>query len=173
MTDATARAARRSTPRRAAGPERLRDDVLDELDRRIIRHLQVNARMPNTEIARALQVTETTIRNRVSRLIDEELIEIVAVVTPKAQQVTLSAFMALTVEQARVEEVITVLSGRPEIRFLSRMLAPAQVLAEAFFADSEHLLQFQVEFLSALPGLVSVDSSLVLRVEKASFEWEI
>ena len=51
--------------------------VLDDLDRGIIQMLQRNARMPNTEIARALSVTETTIRNRVSRLVDEELIEIV------------------------------------------------------------------------------------------------
>src|SRR5215212_3641837 len=58
--------------------------VLDELDKRIIRLLQRNARVPNTEIGRELDVTETTIRNRVSRLLDEGLIEIVAVVDPRA-----------------------------------------------------------------------------------------
>jgi Lrp/AsnC family transcriptional regulator, regulator for asnA, asnC and gidA len=67
--------------------------VLDELDKKIIRILQRNARVPNTEIGRALDVTETTIRNRVSRLIDEKLIEIVAVVDPKATDATISAFL--------------------------------------------------------------------------------
>ncbi|MGV9718524.1 hypothetical protein [Rhodococcus pyridinivorans] len=40
---------------------------------------------PNTEIAPALGITETTIRNRGNGLIDEELIEFVAIVTPRAE----------------------------------------------------------------------------------------
>jgi len=76
--------------------------VLDELDKKIIRILQRNARVPNTEIGRALDVTETTIRNRVSRLIDEKLIEIVAVVDPKATDATISAFLLLTVSPPEI-----------------------------------------------------------------------
>jgi Lrp/AsnC family transcriptional regulator for asnA, asnC and gidA len=60
------------------------DRPLDQLDRDIIRLLQQNGRRSNTEMARTLSVTETTIRNRVTRLVDEELINIVAVPTPRA-----------------------------------------------------------------------------------------
>jgi Lrp/AsnC family transcriptional regulator for asnA, asnC and gidA len=172
MTDAIDSTAAKRSPRR---PENGRDrkHVLDELDRQIIRILQNNARVPNTEIARALKVTETTIRNRVSRLLEEELIEMVALITPKAKESTVSAFILLTVAPDAVDAAIDVVKSRPEVRYLSRVLSRAQVLMEAFFTDNDHLLAFQDDCLAALPGLQSVETSLVLRVDKASFEWEI
>ena len=150
-----------------------RKPALDELDRQIIRILQNNARIPNTEIARALKVTETTIRNRVNRLLEEELIEMVALITPKAKEATVSAFIMVCVQPDTVDASIQVLKPRPEVRYLSRVLSRAQILIETFFTDNDHLLAFQDDCLAALPGVQSIDTSLVLRVDKASFEWEI
>jgi Lrp/AsnC family transcriptional regulator for asnA, asnC and gidA len=147
--------------------------MLDEMDKRIIQMLQRNARIPNTEIARSLKVTETTIRNRVSRLLDDELIEIVAVVTPKAREATISTFIAITVELNEAENVIASLRERPEIRYLARMLSTQQILAEAFFTDHDHLLRFQSAYLYAIAAVTAVETTLVLRVDKLSYEWEI
>lgn len=147
--------------------------MLDELDRRIIRLLQRNARVPNTEIGRALDVTETTIRNRVSRLLDEQLIEIVAVVDPRATDATISAFLLLSVLPAEVGPAVEQLRGRPEVRYLSEVVGRGQVMAEAFFRDLGHLLSFQNEVLGVLPGVTGVESLLVGQVHKLSYEWEI
>lgn len=166
-----AEAAKRSASRPPTVADR--KPVLDELDRQIIRFLQNNARMPNTEIARALKVTETTIRNRVNRLLEEELIEMVALITPKAKDATISAFITVSVLPASVEAAVEVLKPRPEVRYLGRMLARGQILMETFFTDHDHLLEFQDECLAQLPGVQAIDTSLVLRVEKLSYEWEI
>jgi Lrp/AsnC family transcriptional regulator for asnA, asnC and gidA len=147
--------------------------LLDELDRRIIRLLQRNARVPNTEIGRSLDVTETTIRNRVSRLLDEGLIEIVAVVTPKATEATISALLLLTVSPPGVPEVAEQIKARPEVRYLSLVIGRGQIMAETFFRDHAHLLSFQTEFIAGLPHVTSVETWLVGRVEKLSYEWEI
>ncbi|MGV0852605.1 Lrp/AsnC family transcriptional regulator [Mycolicibacterium phlei] len=171
MTDIVeAKTAKRSASR---PPVADRKPVLDELDRQIIRFLQSNARMPNTEIARALKVTETTIRNRVNRLLEEELIEMVALITPKAKDATVSAFILVCVLPESVEEAIEILKPRPEVRYLGRMLSRSQILMETFFTDHDHLLQFQDECLGRLPGVQAIDTSLVLKVEKLSYEWEI
>jgi len=147
--------------------------VLDELDKRIIRLLQRNARVPNTEIARALDVTETTIRNRVSRLLDEGLIEVVAVVNPKATDATVSAFLLLTVSPPSIHQVAETLRDRAEVRYLSLVIGRGQIIAEAFFRDPPHLLSFQTEFIGALPNVTNVESWLVVHVHKLSYEWEI
>jgi Lrp/AsnC family transcriptional regulator, regulator for asnA, asnC and gidA len=147
--------------------------VLDELDKRIIRLLQRNARVPNTEIGRSLEVTETTIRNRVSRLMDEGLIEIVAVVNPKATEATISAFLLLTVAPPGVHEVAEQIKARPEVRYLSLVLGRGQMMIEAFFRDHPHLLSFQTEFLGGLPTVTSMESWVVVHVHKLSYEWEI
>uniref|UniRef100_A0A5Q5CC60 Transcriptional regulator, AsnC family n=1 Tax=Mycobacterium sp. (strain JLS) TaxID=164757 RepID=A0A5Q5CC60_MYCSJ len=172
MTDAIdSKTVRRAPGRPATVPDRR--PVLDDLDRQIIRILQNNARIPNTEIARALKVTETTIRNRVNRLLEEELIEMVALITPKAKEASVSAFILVRVSPEAVDPAIEVLKTRSEVRYLSRVLSRAQILIETFFTDNDHLLAFQDECLAALPGVQSIDTSLVLRVDKASFEWEI
>jgi Lrp/AsnC family transcriptional regulator, regulator for asnA, asnC and gidA len=152
---------------------RYADGVLDELDKRIIRILQRNARVPNTEIGRALDVTETTIRNRVSRLLDEKLIEIVAVVDPKATDATISAFLLLTISPPEIGAALDQLRDRTEVRYLSQVVGRGQVMAEAFFRDLPHLLGFQNEVLAALPGVGGVETLLVGQVHKLSYEWEI
>lgn len=147
--------------------------MLDELDRRIIRLLQRNARVPNTEIGRALDVTETTIRNRVSRLLDEKLIEIVAVVDPRATDATISAFLLLTIVPPDIAPALAQLRERTEVRYLSEVVGRGQVMAEAFFRDLGHLLGFQNDVLGALPGIAGVETLLVGQVHKLSYEWEI
>ncbi len=147
--------------------------MLDELDKRIIRLLQRNARVPNTEIGRALDVTETTIRNRVSRLLDDKLIEIVAVVNPKAADATISALMLLTVGPPGVDGVAAQMRVRPEVRYLSSVIGRGQIMAEAFFRDPPHLLSFQNEFIAGLPNITGVETWIVVDVHKLSYEWEI
>lgn len=52
---------------------------LNDLDRRILERLSVDARVSNREIARELGVTEGTIRMRLKRLTDENAIQVVAI----------------------------------------------------------------------------------------------
>jgi Lrp/AsnC family transcriptional regulator for asnA, asnC and gidA len=51
-------------------------DALDELDRRLIELLQIDGRPANTEPARRLKVTEGIVRNRITRLLAENLIQV-------------------------------------------------------------------------------------------------
>jgi DNA-binding Lrp family transcriptional regulator len=78
-------------------PKQQSEEPLDAIDRSIVRILQSDGRIPNTEIARELNVSETTVRKRVARLLSNELIKIVAVPTPKAVGMTLSAIIGIAV----------------------------------------------------------------------------
>jgi Lrp/AsnC family transcriptional regulator, regulator for asnA, asnC and gidA len=147
--------------------------VLDEMDKRIVRVLQKNARTPNTEIARALGVTETTIRNRVARLLDEKQIGVVAVVNPEATEATISAFLEISLHPKNLDAVVERLRGRGEVRYLGLTLGRAQIIIEAFFRDHEHLLAFQTGVVATLPGVTAVETAIVVRVAKFSYEWEI
>jgi Lrp/AsnC family transcriptional regulator, regulator for asnA, asnC and gidA len=147
--------------------------VLDEMDKRIVRVLQKNARTPNTEIARALGVTETTIRNRVARLLDDKQIGVVAVVNPEATEATISAFLEISLHPKNLDAVVDKLRGRGEVRYLGLTLGRAQIIIEAFFRDHEHLLAFQTGVVATLPGVTAVETAIVVRVAKFSYEWEI
>lgn len=54
---------------------------MDDLDRRILGILRRDSRTPYTEIADRVGTSEGTVRNRVERLVDEEIIERFTVAT--------------------------------------------------------------------------------------------
>jgi Lrp/AsnC family transcriptional regulator, regulator for asnA, asnC and gidA len=147
--------------------------MLDHIDKGIIRLLQRNARTPNTEMARQLEISETTVRNRVTRLLEEELIEIVAIVNPKAANHQLSAIVMIRPRVADLDHVVLAIKQRPEVRYLGVLFGAYPILVEAFFSDHQHLLEFQTDVLGSMPGVESVEVSIVGKVEKYTYEWEI
>jgi Lrp/AsnC family transcriptional regulator for asnA, asnC and gidA len=146
---------------------------LDATDREIIRILQRSGRTSNTDIGRALGLTETTIRKRIGRMTSEGLINIVAVPTPRAVGMTMSAIIGLSVRLGKIHAVGETIAGYPEVRYLGMSTGRHDVMIEAFFNDHEHLLEFVSEKLGSLPEVTNVETSIILKVEKFSYEWEI
>jgi Lrp/AsnC family transcriptional regulator for asnA, asnC and gidA len=159
---------RRSLPSRPA-PQ----GVVDDVDREIIRLLQRDGRSSNTEIGRALGLTETTIRKRIARLIGEDLVSIVAVPTPQAVGLTTSAIIGISVQLQAIRTVSDELVAQPEVRYVGISTGRYDLIVEAFFLDHEHLLEFVSTTLGGMSGVSAVETSLILKVAKFSYEWEI
>jgi Lrp/AsnC family transcriptional regulator, regulator for asnA, asnC and gidA len=155
-------------PGRNGGPRRI-----DDLDRRIIKMLQANGRLSNTEVARALDVTETTVRKRIAHLLDENLMSIVAVPSPEAAGSTLSAILGVSVDLPVMQEVAQTITTYPEVRYVGLATGRYDILVEAFFTDQEHLLDFVSKRLGSLDGVTGLETSVILKVAKFSYEWEI
>ena len=152
-----------------AGPVR----QVDERDREIIKMLQSNGRLGNSEIARALDTTETTVRKRIARLLDERLMSIVAVPTPEAAGAQLSAIIGISVDLPEMHAVADVLKTYEEVRYVGMSAGRYDLMVEAFFLDQERLLDFVTEKLGTLHGITGVETSIILKVVKFSYEWEI
>ena len=170
----TAGSARAHQPDEPAdGSPRARTRPLDDLDRKIIKMLQVDGRLSNTEIARTLEITETTVRKRIAHLLDERLISIVAVPTPEASGMKLSAILGVSVELTAIRDVASTIRTYPEVRYVGMSTGRYDVMVEAFFTDQEHLLDFVTNKLGRLSGITSLETSVILKVVKFSYEWEI
>jgi Lrp/AsnC family transcriptional regulator, regulator for asnA, asnC and gidA len=146
---------------------------LDDLDRKIIKILQVDGRLSNTEIARSLEITETTVRKRIAHLLDERLMSIVAVPTPEASGMTLSAILGVSVELTSIRKVADTIRMYPEVRYVGMSSGRYDLIVEAFFTDQEHLLEFVTDKLGGLSGITNLETSIILKVVKFSYEWEI
>jgi Lrp/AsnC family transcriptional regulator for asnA, asnC and gidA len=155
------------------GNSKARRGVLDQVDRRIVAILQADGRTSNREIARQVEISEATVRNRIARLLSEDLINIVAVPTPRAVGMTLSAIIGISVSLRQIEEVVAALLTKPEVRYAGMATGRYEVIIEAFFHNHEHLLEFVTKDLGHMEGITRVETSLILRVAKFSYEWEI
>ena len=152
---------------------RARARRVDELDRKIIKMLQADGRLSNTEIARVLEITETTVRKRIAHLLDERLISIVAVPTPEAAGMNLSAIIGISVELTAIHDVADAIRSYTEVRYVGMSAGRYDLMIEAFFTDQEHLLEFVTDKLGGLPGITNLETSIILKVVKFSYEWEI
>src|SRR5690625_5278664 len=100
-----------------AKQNRVEPATLDSLDREILRILQRDGRTSNSEIARQLGKTETTIRKRIAAMHENEFFEIVAVPTPRIAGQNISAIIGLSVQLQYLRQVAAALSERREIRY--------------------------------------------------------
>ena len=146
---------------------------IDEIDRRVIKILQADGRRPNTEIARDLHVSETTIRKRVSQLVSQGLINIVAVPTPRAVGLNLSAIIGISVTLPKLKEISEELKRQKEVRYVGLSTGRYDIIVEAFFLDPQHFLDFISNKLGGMDGITSLETSMILDVVKFSYEWEI
>jgi Lrp/AsnC family transcriptional regulator for asnA, asnC and gidA len=146
---------------------------LDDTDLEILRHLQRDGRMSNTDIARAIGVTETTIRKRLGAMLEADYVNIVAVPTPKLAGLTVSAILGISVELRSLAAVAEELVQLSEVRYCGISTGRYDIIVEAFFADHEHVVDFVTNVLGRMDGITDVESSLVLKIEKFSYEWQI
>lgn len=151
----------------------LRPRQLDALDRDIIRLLQKNGRTPNTDIARELSVTETTIRKRIAQLLEDDMITVVAVPTPKAVGGNLSAIIGLSIELKSLRDIGERVRQFTEVRYVGMSAGRYDLMLEAFFRDQEHLLDFVTKRLGPMKGITGIETSIILKVVKFSYEWEM
>lgn len=156
-----------------AKQNRMEPEMLDSLDREILRILQRDGRTSNSEIARQLGKTETTIRKRIAAMHDNKFFEIVAVPTPRIAGQNISAIIGLSVQLPYLRQVAAELSERREIRYCGLSTGRFDVIIEAFFTDSDDLLRFTTDILGSLPGIIDVETSLILEIEKFAYEWEL
>ncbi|ERH04801.1 MAG: transcriptional regulator, AsnC family [uncultured archaeon A07HR60] len=78
---------------------------MDDLDRRIVNILRRDARTPYTEIAEEVGTSEGTVRNRVDRLTDDQVIERFTVTTRTGNvQAMVEVSVAMDVNTSNVAE---------------------------------------------------------------------
>jgi Lrp/AsnC family transcriptional regulator for asnA, asnC and gidA len=163
--------------RPAAGKAGRHDDPIelgfDAVDRSIIALLQENGRMSNSAIARILDLSEPTVRRRITRLVESEQLRVLAVPSPQAAGLTLSAVLSLSCELKQLDQIARALVACRELRYVSYTTGPYDLVCEGFFYSQQHLLDFLTNQIASIPGITRTDTSVVLKTAKFSYEWEL
>jgi len=144
---------------------------LDALDHRIVAVLQENARLTNTEIAAEVGSSEPTVRRRVERLLQNQIIKIVAVAAPFQLGYNVVAILGIQIDHSYLTQIEDALSAMPEIRFAGVTLGSYDVVAEAWFHSNEALLTFLNEQLSKIAGIQRIDTLQVAKMIKYTYDW--
>jgi Lrp/AsnC family transcriptional regulator for asnA, asnC and gidA len=86
---------------------------------------------------------------------------------------SLSAIIGISVELTAIHDVADAVRSYPEVRYVGMSAGRYDLMVEAFFTDQEHLLEFVTDKLGSLSGITDLETSIILKVVKFSYEWEI
>ncbi|WP_029088162.1 Lrp/AsnC family transcriptional regulator [Brevibacterium album] len=143
---------------------------MDAVDEDIIRHLQRNARLTNTELADAVGLTPSPCLRRVRRLEEEGIIRGYHARVDEARlgrgtEVLVFVEMGLKTRDT-AEAFESALAPFPEVIELRRMFGLPDYLVRIAVADLAEAERFIAGTLSALPGVARVDSHLTMKLVK-------
>ncbi len=134
-------------------------------DYRIIRLLQKNGRMPNTEIAKKLGISEATVRNRLQALIGEERIQVLAVVNPLKLKSGILGNLRVKADKQQLEKVGYELSKLDELWYIAQLVGTADFDAE-YYVSAQHEFGALVDKINQIEGIISTETSLLVRFIK-------
>lgn len=145
--------------------------MLDDLDRDIISFLQYDGRMPFTQIATELGITEGTVRRRVRQLTNNGLMQIVAIVEPHVMGWEEAAMIGISVKTSLISSIADEIAKLPEVAYLFQAAGEFDLVAEVFCKDREHFVSFLNNKLQQIPGVERTQSFMILKMHKLSYRW--
>lgn len=143
--------------------------VLDDTAKAIIEMLQRDGRQSYASMAAAVGLSEAAVRQRVQRLVEAQVIEIVAVTDPLQVGFSRQAMVGIRVEgdpTTLVEDLETL----PEVVYLVITAGSFDLLMEVVCEDDHHLLEL-LGRVRRLPGVTSTESFLYLKLHRQRYDW--
>lgn len=149
---------------------RLQPTPLDETSKRIIEQLQEDGRRPYAAIGKAVGLSEAAVRQRVQRLLDAGVMQIVAVTDPMQVGFARQAMIGV-----RVEGDMTIVADRlaefAEVDYVVVTAGSFDLLVEVVCEDDDHLLDLLTQRIRTLPGVRSTETFVYLKLRKQLYNW--
>ena len=142
---------------------------MDLLDQELIKLLAKDASKSNLFIAKKLKVTAATIRRRKVQLMKQGALRILGAVDPKKIGYTVTVVVAFDVEASKLGSAIKMLSGRPEVAWISTTTGRFDIIALIRLQSTDELSEFLTDAVSAIDGLRNSETFVCLHTEKGQY----
>ncbi len=143
---------------------------LDKVDRAIIEQLQADGRAPYTKLSAAVGLSEAAVRQRVQRLLEAGVMQVVAVTDPLRLGYRRMAMIGVTAE-GDLTALADKISAIAEVAYVVVTAGSFDLLVEAVVEDDERLLDLVNDRLRALPGVRTTETFIYLRIQKQTYAW--
>lgn len=143
---------------------------LDDVSKSIIEQLQEDGRRPYASIGKAVGLSEAAVRQRVSKLLETGVMQIVAVTDPMQVGFNREAMIGVEVD-GDIEAVAAVIEKMPEVSYLVITAGSYDILLEVVCEDDEALLEVINRKIRALPGVRRTETFMYLKLRKQIYTW--
>ncbi len=147
-----------------------RPPTLDAISRAIIEQLQSDGRRPYAAIGKAVGLSEAAVRQRVQRLVESGVVQIVAVTDPLQVGFTRQAMIGVKAE-GDLQALADALAEIPEVDYVVITAGAFDILVEVVCEDDEHLLEVLNQQIRTLDGVRTTETFVYLKLRKQLYSW--
>jgi Lrp/AsnC family transcriptional regulator for asnA, asnC and gidA len=147
-----------------------RQGQLDDVSKRIIEQLRENGRRSYAEIGKAVGLSEAAVRQRVLRLTESGVVQIVAVTDPIQVGFHRQAMVGLHVT-GDSRAVAAELEKDPFIDYVVLTAGSFDILIEVVCESDADLIDLLNSRVRTLPGVVSTETFVYLELRKQTYDW--
>jgi Lrp/AsnC family transcriptional regulator, regulator for asnA, asnC and gidA len=144
--------------------------VLDDIDKAIIRELQLDGRTPYAKLGPAVGLSQAAVRQRVQRLIENGVMQVVAVTDPLMLGFKLEALIGVKVD-GDLRAVASKLAEVDNVDYVVVTTGRFDLVVEVVCRDHEELLHLINDVVRAVPGVRATETFTYLHLEKQTYSW--
>ena len=153
-------------------PKPDRAGQLDEVAKAIIEQLQQDGRRSYAAIGKVVGLSEAAVRQRVQRLIEGGVMQVVAVTDPLELGFARQAMIGIRAS-GPLEPLADALAEMDEIEYVVITAGGFDILAEAVCESDEHLLEVLSSRIRAIPGVRGTETFVYLKLRKQTYSWGV
>ena len=146
---------------------------LDTTDLALIYALQEDPRASYSDIARWVDVSQTTARRRIKALTDARVISFAVIPELEWLGYSTSAFIGIKADLTRLNEIAISLMDMPEVAFAATTMGRFDMILFSVQRSLSGLTSFLVETMAQMPGVRSTESIVTTRLIKTLRDWRV
>jgi len=150
--------------------QRTRESQLDEISKQIVEQLQLDGRKSYAEIGKVVGLSEAAVRQRVQKLTESKVMQIVAVTDPLVLGFSRQAMIGIKCS-GNAPKLAEDLAKISSVDYVVLTAGSFDILVEAVCEDDDHLLSLINNEIRTLPGVISAESFVYLKLEKQHYNW--
>jgi len=145
--------------------------AIDDIDRELIRALQADGRASYSQLSRLVGLSDAACRQRVMRLRDEKVIDIVAVTDPAKLGLDYSALLGITVSDD-VRQIAAKIESFEDAVYVVMSTGRYDLLVELVSRDIERFLDVS-NAIRTIPGVSGMEVMSYLEITKQTYDWGV
>ncbi|MBF4770006.1 Lrp/AsnC family transcriptional regulator [Nocardioides agariphilus] len=146
--------------------------VLDDVSKAIIEQLQQDGRRSYAAIGKVVGLSEAAVRQRVQRLTESGVMQVVAVTDPLQLGFARQAMVGIRAH-GELELVAEALSELEEVDYVVITAGTYDILAEVVAESDDHLLELISHKIRTVPNVESTETFMYLKLQKQTYSWGV
>ena len=146
--------------------------ILDDVSKSIIEELQQDGRRSYAAIGKVVGLSEAAVRQRVQRLVDSGVMQVVAVTDPLELGFARQAMIGIRARGA-LEPIADALAALPEVDYVVITAGSYDLLVEVVCESDEELLSVLSTKIRTIENVTSTETFMYLQLRKQTYSWGV